>query len=140
MGMVTEGNLMAQLLKKRVKATDPVSKVRQAFEHCPLRSAPLFRPSCTPPCLPPNTYTTQVLYKSFKQVSADASLGRVSRLLDKEPFVLVVSEQRCYSDQNEVVVKHHIFSIVTRIDLLNYIMSAAPNHNDVPKHAKEAAV
>ena len=28
MGMVTEGNLMAMLLKKRVKATDPVSKVR----------------------------------------------------------------------------------------------------------------
>jgi hypothetical protein len=37
----------------------------------------------------------QVLYKSFKQVAATATLGRVSRMLDKDPYILVVSEQRC---------------------------------------------
>ena len=60
--MMTEGNLMSMLVKKRVSKDDPVSKV---------------------------------LYKSFKQVPTTATLGHVSRLLDREPFVLVVSEQRC---------------------------------------------
>ena len=92
LGMMTEGNLMSMLVKKRVSKDDPVSKV---------------------------------LYKSFKQVPTTATLGHVSRLLDREPFVLVVSEQRCSdSTGNDMSVKQTIYSIVTRIDLLNFIMSS----------------
>lgn len=156
MGMVTEGNLMTQMVKKRVQKSDPVSKVgpwpRAAA--LPLPPLVLMRSSSV------LSFLLQVLYKSFKQVPADTRLGRVSRLLDKEPFVLVVSAQRCckrspgaeqlesdgkipandtlampalplcppppqtVSDQAQVIVKHHIFSIVTRIDLLNFIMSS----------------
>ncbi|EDQ91408.1 uncharacterized protein MONBRDRAFT_14886, partial [Monosiga brevicollis MX1] len=94
LGMVTEGNLMSSLLKRRVKQTDPVAKV---------------------------------LYKSFKQVPTTATLGQISRLLDREPYVLVVSEQRCFVNSNEATMRQTIFSIVTRIDLLNYIMTHAPS-------------
>lgn len=90
LGMVTEGNLMSQLIRKRVTKTDPVSRV---------------------------------LYKRFKQVTTGASLGEVSRLLDREHFVLVVSAQRCFADKDKASTKTTIFSIITRIDLLNFIMS-----------------
>jgi cystathionine beta-synthase len=60
--MVTEGNLMSQLIRKKVSRVDPVSRV---------------------------------LYKRFKQVTAATTLGEVSRMLDREHFVLVVSAQRC---------------------------------------------
>ena len=35
-----------------------------------------------------------VTYKQFQQVSLDASLGHVSKLLDMDHFVLVVHSQR----------------------------------------------
>ncbi|EGD77014.1 cystathionine-beta-synthase [Salpingoeca rosetta] len=85
LGMMTEGNLMSMLVKKRVTKDDPVSKV---------------------------------LYKSFKQVPTTATLGRVSRLLDKEPFVLVMAADEADAS------KEKIHSIVTRIDLLNFIMKS----------------
>lgn len=89
LGMVTEGNLMSQLLRKKVKSTDLVAKV---------------------------------LYKRFKQVPTTTTLGELSRLLDRDHFVLVVSRQTCFSSIDESIVKTTIFSIVTRIDLLNFIM------------------
>lgn len=89
-GMVTEGNLMSQLIRKKVAKKDPVARV---------------------------------LYKRFKQVTAATTLGEVSRMLDREHFVLVVSAQRCYSDKEKMSTKTTIFSIITRIDLLNFIMS-----------------
>ncbi|EGD77032.1 cystathionine-beta-synthase [Salpingoeca rosetta] len=95
LGMMTEGNLMSMLVKKRVTKDDPVSKV---------------------------------LYKSFKQVPTTATLGRVSRLLDKEPFVLVISEQRCFSGKDESSLKQTIYSIVTRIDLLNFVMATSKDN------------
>eukprot|EP00049_Salpingoeca_infusionum_P010801 m.186202 g.186202 ORF g.186202 m.186202 type:complete len:566 (-) comp14751_c0_seq5:4044-5741(-) len=91
LGMVTEGNLMALLLRKKVAKTDAVSSA---------------------------------LYKSFKKVPTSAPLAHVSRILDKEPYVLVVSESRSFKDADQVVVKETIFSIVTRIDLLNFITAA----------------
>jgi cystathionine beta-synthase len=90
MGMVTEGNLMTNLLHRRVSKSDSVQKV---------------------------------LYKTFKQVPVTATLGQVSRMLDKEPYILVVTEQRCYTDAESANTKQTIFSIVTRIDLLNFIMT-----------------
>eukprot|EP00056_Hartaetosiga_gracilis_P007998 m.114843 g.114843 ORF g.114843 m.114843 type:complete len:518 (+) comp12833_c0_seq1:1063-2616(+) len=93
LGMMTEGNLMSNLVKKRVKKSDPVSKV---------------------------------LYKRFKKVSLDTTLGAVTRHLEKEPFVLVTSEQRSYGSDSAVSTKESIFSIVTKIDLLNYITTNQP--------------
>lgn len=131
---------MAKLLKQAVKKADPVSKV---------------------------------LFKNFKQVPVDATLGQVSRLLDKDHFVLVTQSQQCctftanasscrrphsvvatsfwlltlcfvarckpasspcglLSPRNPLVVdsgadtmltKTSVHSIVTRIDLLNFIMA-----------------
>lgn len=42
----------------------------------------------------PTDKVTQVLYSQFRKISLDTSLGRVSRILEKDPFVLVVHSQR----------------------------------------------
>jgi len=63
------------------------------------------------------------LYKQFKQVGLSTKLGELSRLLDKDHFVLVTSTQCCYGNNGQVSKKTSIFSIVTRIDLLNLITS-----------------
>lgn len=89
-GMVTEANVLTQLLRKKVNKTDAVSKV---------------------------------IYSQFRQVPTDTKIGKVSRILDKDHFVLVTSQQKCYTGTSESMTKTTVFSIVTRIDILNFIMS-----------------
>ncbi|KAL5019736.1 hypothetical protein ScPMuIL_002628 [Solemya velum] len=88
LGMVTVGNMMAQVVRSKVKPSDPVSKV---------------------------------MYKQFKQVTMDVSLGQLSRYLDTDHFVLVVHNQRQYEGGSSMSKKQMIFGIATRIDLLNFI-------------------
>uniref|UniRef100_A0A2C9JYD3 Cystathionine beta-synthase n=1 Tax=Biomphalaria glabrata TaxID=6526 RepID=A0A2C9JYD3_BIOGL len=74
---------------------------------------------------------SKVMYKQFKQIHMDTSLGQLSRMLDTDHFVLVVHNQRQSStigfsvDGNggKVEKKQMIFGIATRIDLLNFITS-----------------
>ena len=104
LGMVTESQLMAQMVKGKVSRTDPVSRC---------------------------------LYTKYTELACESTLGRLSRVLDKSHFALVTTKQRCYSSAGELVEKTQIFSIVTRIDLLNYIMSTesadtASPHGTVP--------
>ncbi|XP_033757822.1 cystathionine beta-synthase-like isoform X2 [Pecten maximus] len=88
MGMVTVGNMMAQVVKSKVKPAEPIS---------------------------------QVMYKQFKKVKMDISLGQLSRMLDTDHFVLVVHDQRQYEGPSKMSKKQMIFGIATRIDLLNFI-------------------
>lgn len=39
----------------------------------------------------------KAMYGQFRQVSTDATIGEVSRILDKDHFLLVTNSQRCYS-------------------------------------------
>lgn len=88
LGMVTVGNMMAQVVKAKVQKSDPVSKV---------------------------------MYKQFKQVQMDTSLGQLSRMLDTDHYVLVVHGQKQYQGANKTTQRQMIFGIATRIDLLNFI-------------------
>uniref|UniRef100_A0A0B7B823 Cystathionine beta-synthase n=1 Tax=Arion vulgaris TaxID=1028688 RepID=A0A0B7B823_9EUPU len=90
LGMVTVGNMMAKIIKKKVRRSDQVSTV---------------------------------MYKQFKQIRMDTSLGQLSRMLDTDHFVLVVHNQRQYGVDGKVENKQMIFGIATRIDLLNFITS-----------------
>lgn len=99
-GMVTEANVLSQLLRNRVSKADPVEKV---------------------------------VYKQFRQVPTDTTIGRVSRILDKDHFILVTSQQKTYTSSTESSLKTTIFSIVTRIDILNFIMARDPNSVDTSR-------
>jgi cystathionine beta-synthase len=92
-GMVTEGNLLSLMTRRKVKGSDPCENA---------------------------------LYKQFKQVDLSTPIGKVSRILDKYNFCLVVSTSRQYAGKGLVTEKTTIVSMVTRIDLLNYITTSAP--------------
>lgn len=90
-GVVTEGNMTSQILNGRIKSDD--ISVEKA----------------------------KVIYKTFRNVGLNAKLADLAHALDLEPFVLVVTEQRCYSVENNIQTKMVVSGIVTRIDLLDYI-------------------
>lgn len=71
----------------------------------------------------PTDSVEKFLYKQFKQVGTTTKLYDVSRLLDKDHFVLVTATQKCYGADGKAHDKTTIFSIITRIDLLNFITS-----------------
>jgi len=88
-GTVTLGNLMSQIVSKRVKPADPVSKC---------------------------------CYMKFSVVTSQTSLGVLSKLFDKGHFALVVEIQKCFTSINHCVEKRFVTGVVTRIDLLKFIL------------------
>jgi len=100
-------------------------------------------------CQPETTVAEAgVIYKGFKKFSMNDSLADIARALDREPFVLIVTEQRCYSgvkrskvtsnsnapgtpNRSRTKVVNLVSGIATRIDLLDYISSEAPEEESV---------
>jgi len=64
---------------------------------------------------------SNVIYKQFKQITVETTLGQLSRMLDTDHYVLVVHDQRQYQGNGSMSKKKMIFGIATRIDLLNFI-------------------
>lgn len=91
LGVVTEGNLAALLTHGRAK---------------------------------PSATVSSVLYKKFRQVSPATTLGELGRIFDREPYALVITSQKCVSGHGadiKTTEKRIVTSVVTRIDLLNFI-------------------
>jgi len=63
-------------------------------------------------------------YKKFAEVSLSTKLWELSRILDRQPFVLVLASQKVLNDSSQVHVKKIILSILTRIDLLNHMLES----------------
>jgi len=75
----------------------------------------------------------KALYKQFKQVTMDVTLGSLSQILNTDHYVVVVHDQRHYQGNETTSVKRMIFGIATRIDLLEFIMHGEEKvtaHND----------
>ena len=70
----------------------------------------------------------KVIYKTFRKVGINDKLADVAQMLNHEPFVLVVTEQRCFNGESpgKVDTKTVVSGIVTRIDLLDYISKNEP--------------
>ncbi len=66
----------------------------------------------------PSDACTRAMYKQFRRATMHTTLRELAQHFDKDPYALVISEQRCYSDG-----EHNVLSVVsgvaTRIDLLN---------------------
>jgi hypothetical protein len=63
-----------------------------------------------------------VLYRQFKTVSLDTTLGKLSNIFDRDHFAIVTASQQSYSEENAPKVRVIIIGVVTRVDLLNYII------------------
>jgi cystathionine beta-synthase len=72
----------------------------------------------------PKTPVEDVLYSQFKRITLNTTLSKVSRILERDHFVLVVHNQRLYTNDS-VEERTVVIGIVTQIDLLNYITSHA---------------
>lgn len=94
-----------------------------------------------------------VVYKTFSKVTMSDKLSDLAQALDIEPFVLIITEQRCYSGTGRkrkdsdsstvstassstpasthnspphVTTRSVVSGIITRIDLLDYISTREP--------------
>lgn len=69
----------------------------------------------------------KVIYKTFRKYGLNDSLGDLAQSLDHEPFVLIVTEQRCFTGnangKKDVETRTVVSGIVARIDLLDFISS-----------------
>jgi|AntRauTorckE5430_2_1112549.scaffolds.fasta_scaffold13286_2 cystathionine beta-synthase len=65
----------------------------------------------------------KVIYKTFRKIEMNGKLADLAHALDHEPFVLVVTEQRCFNGKSpgKVDTKTVVSGIITRIDLLHFI-------------------
>ncbi|XP_071959165.1 cystathionine beta-synthase-like [Antedon mediterranea] len=73
-----------------------------------------------------NAPVSDMLYKKFKTVRLDTTLGKLSRILDIEPFALIVHDQKQYVGDGDVTKKQMIYGVVTQIDLVNYVTKNQP--------------
>jgi len=69
---------------------------------------------------------SKAVYTRFKKVSLDSSLAQLSRMLDTDHFVLVVHQQRQFLGSKKESSKEMIYGIVTRIDLVNFLVEKNP--------------
>jgi len=63
-----------------------------------------------------------VLYRQFQQVTPNTPLWQLSNAFNKDHFVLVVNKQQTYVSPNEMREVNLVFGVVTRIDLVHFIV------------------
>jgi len=83
----------------------------------------------------PDDSITRCLYTQFKKVGLQTALSKLSEIFDHDHFALVVTSQRCFDKGGAVSEKSLVFGIVTRIDLLNFIVTSRPRGASVGEAA-----
>jgi cystathionine beta-synthase len=88
-------------------------------------------------CNPDTTIAESgAIYKTFHKFTMNSTLQEIAQALDHDPFVLIVTEQRCFTsskgpqdkengNQPAVLTKSVVSGIVSRIDLLHFISNDA---------------
>jgi len=74
-------------------------------------------------CITKDSLVKEALYKRFTTCELTTKLWSLSRMLDKDAFVLVVAKTAMHDD-NIVVEKKVVLSILTRIDLIDHMLAA----------------
>eukprot|EP00592_Proboscia_alata_P009439 CAMPEP_0194361476 /NCGR_PEP_ID=MMETSP0174-20130528/9059_1 /TAXON_ID=216777 /ORGANISM="Proboscia alata, Strain PI-D3" /LENGTH=505 /DNA_ID=CAMNT_0039133705 /DNA_START=74 /DNA_END=1591 /DNA_ORIENTATION=+ len=73
----------------------------------------------------------RVMYQSFHKFTMKHTLSDVAQALDHDPYVLVITEQRCYSGNGKQKSRSVVSGIITRIDLLDYVSSRSEELENV---------
>lgn len=71
-----------------------------------------------------NDLITEAIQLQYRSVALNSSLGLLSRILETEPYALVVEDESCLRP-NAVIKKESVKGIITAVDLLNYITTMA---------------
>jgi cystathionine beta-synthase len=97
-----------------------------------------------------------VIYKTFHKFTMNDTLASLAKALDHDPFVLIVSEQRCFSAGNkkrkagngssengqdkmesQVETRSLVSGIVSRIDLIDFISQHGDRNTDKVEHEEK---
>jgi cystathionine beta-synthase len=68
----------------------------------------------------PTDPCTRAMYKQFRKVKLNSTLGELAAIFDRDYYALVVAEQKNY-DRGQETIRSVVAGVVTRIDLLNFI-------------------
>lgn len=79
---------------------------------------------------------SKVLYRQFHAIPLSTKLGALSKFFDKDHFALVTTKQKNYSSPSSMSEKTLVYGVVTRIDLLNYILKHDANGARKPAGAQ----
>jgi cystathionine beta-synthase len=71
---------------------------------------------------------SKVLYRQFQAVSLNTKLSQLNKAFDKDHFALVTTTQKNYQGPEQVNERTVVYGIVTRIDLLSYILANTPKN------------
>eukprot|EP00811_Abedinium_folium_P029945 NODE_4753_length_1851_cov_21.885731.p1 GENE.NODE_4753_length_1851_cov_21.885731~~NODE_4753_length_1851_cov_21.885731.p1 ORF type:complete len:529 (-),score=176.20 NODE_4753_length_1851_cov_21.885731:161-1747(-) len=74
----------------------------------------------------PTSPVSEGLLKEFSAVGLGTTLAELSRIFNRTHFALVTTEHHCIKSGKEMQKNTFIASIVTRIDLLHFIVSREP--------------
>jgi hypothetical protein len=74
----------------------------------------------------PKDPVSKALFKGFCKVSVRTSLQELAVAFDTEPFAVVLQTQKLYTSPDVTIEKSVVVGVVTRVDLMSYIMSSAP--------------
>lgn len=77
--------------------------------------------------LPITSTIDRFIFKQFRKVQSTINLGRVSRILEREPFVVVIH----FDTVNDVQVEK-VDGIITKEKFLDYLLTYS--QNDKPKN------
>merc|ERR1712217_312694 len=80
----------------------------------------------------PGDKVSEATFKKFKKVSLTTKLTKLSQIFNIHHFVLVVTESEHFNENRNNIKKQMVVGIITRIDLLNYIVSRN-HHRDETK-------
>jgi cystathionine beta-synthase len=72
----------------------------------------------------PTDPVSKVVFRQFSEVTLSTPLSKLSKIFEKNHFALVVQTQRSFSGST-FEEKKLVCSVVTRIDLLNYVLKDA---------------
>ena len=82
----------------------------------------------------PNDKVTEATFQKFKAVSLNTKLTKLSKIFNLHHFALVVTESEHHHDGNMSTKKQMVVGMITRIDLLHYIVESQTPHGNSADH------
>ncbi len=69
---------------------------------------------------------SKALFKGFCKVTVRTPLHELALAFDTEPFAVVLQTQKLFTSPDTTIEKSVVVGVVTRVDLMSFLMSAAP--------------
>ncbi|XP_053681678.1 uncharacterized protein LOC128732453 [Sabethes cyaneus] len=69
----------------------------------------------------PTDPASRAIFKQFVKVNRECTVGKVARILEKDPFVLVTEEEKIQTENETLVKREKVVGILTQRDILDFL-------------------